>query len=133
MKDASKEERLRQDARVIEARCPDSVRRRALWRIEAEGPQAAATSPRWPWLASAFALLLVVAVTWLWLPEPGQEASSPAVVLGPDLHRSPWMTDPDRLIARREAALEDERQSLARDLRALRDHVTASFESNSNG
>lgn len=127
------ERRLRQDAGALEAECPDSVRRRALWRIEQERPARESVPARWLWLAPACALLVAVAVTWMLLPEAGRQSPEPAVAALPDLHLSPLMTDPDRLLARREAALEQEQQSLARDLRALRDHVTASFESKSNG
>jgi hypothetical protein len=133
MNNASLERRLRQDAAAIEADCPDSARRRALWRIEQASPSAERVQPRWPWLASACALIVAVAATWMLLPESGREVSEPEVAAIPDLHLSPLMTDPDRLLARREAALEQEQQSLARDLQALRDHVTASFESKSNG
>jgi len=134
MNKTSLERQLRQDAHAVEAECPDAPRRRALWRIEsAEVAPSGVRPPRWPWLAAATAALLVVALVWTEWPEPGGEARQPEVVNVADLHLSPLMTDPDRLFARREAALERERQLLTRDLQTLRDHVTATFESNAKG
>lgn len=125
------EQRLKDDAGALSARCPDDVRHRVRSDIARQqaGPARRRIPGGWPSLAAACALTLAVAITWMLVPsapEPGGNA-------GVDLQADPVMTDPDRLLAAREAILENEWQSLERDLRALRQQVTLNFQRTSNG
>jgi hypothetical protein len=125
------ENRLRNDAERLQVSCPPQLRQRVAARLRA----AKRRSDRWPVgfsaLAGALGALVVMVSVWmLWQP-PGVEDPTPRMMAG--LNAAPVVASSDRLLASREAALENERQLLERDLRNLRDHVTATFDINPNG
>ena len=123
------EHRLRGDAERLQASCPPHVEHRVVARIRAGEGHHPQPSYGFPALVGAIAALTVFVSVWvLWQPPA---AEGPAAVTA-DLNAVPVVAKSDRVLASREAALESEWQRLERDLRTLRDHVTATFDKNSN-
>lgn len=119
------EQRLRSDAERLEAACPPRVRRRVTAQVCEYSQSPAPMIPFHAALAGALGTLAVFAIVWmLWQPA---EVEAPSAGEG-RLNAAPVVAISDRLLASREAALETEWQLLERDLRHLRDHVTATFD-----
>lgn len=116
------EHRLRQDADRLQASCPPHVRHRVTADLrERERRRHVPVAG----LAGVLGALVVFVSVWmLWQPSGVEEA--PPRTAG--LNAGPIVASSDRLLASREAALENEWQLLERDLRNLRDHVTATFD-----
>jgi hypothetical protein len=145
MNERAIEDRLRKDAEELQeelqASCPPHVRHAAVARIREEGRRRRKERPRLPsaWaglsgLAGACALVVIGVSVWsLWAPTGSETPAAGSA--RPD--RAPILAtnfaSPDRLIASREAALEDEWRRLEGDLRELRAEVTASFTRKPNG
>lgn len=124
------EHRLRHDAERLQTECPPHLRHRVAARLRDGEQQTIRRQAALPALAGALGVLAVFATVWmLWQPAGVEQA--PRGVAG--LNAAPIVASSDRLLASREAALEFERQLLERDLRNLRDHVTATFDRNPNG
>jgi hypothetical protein len=123
------EQRLRDDAARVRSDCPARVRHRVLSRIRTGEPARVRRLPGLPVMAGAFGALLVF--VGVWVVRPASDPPSPAASR-PDLNAAPIVASSDRLLASREAALQNEWQLLERDLRLLRDHVTATFDKNPN-
>ena len=126
------EQRLRDDAKRLRASSPPHVRHRVAARIRAGEGRAAGRQrglPGLPALAGALGALVAVVSVWLAWPPAAVDRPAPATA---DLNAAPVVAKSDRMLASREAALENELQLIERDLRLLRDHVTATFERNSN-
>jgi hypothetical protein len=124
------ENRLRADAERLGASCPPHVRHRVAERIRHGEGRPSHRRIGVPALAGAFAatFFAFVSVWMLWQPS-GVERHDARTV---DLNAAPVVAKSDRMLASREAALENEWQLLERDLRILRDHVTATFDKNPN-
>jgi len=140
------ENRLKRDAEGLRASCPPHVShtvasrirqesRRPEGRPEGNDPRAGTrTIAGLPGLAGACALALVFVSVWTLWPAAGlEERADKAADNSAGLNAAPIVASSDRLMASREAALEVERQLLERDLRQLRDHLTATFASKTNG
>lgn len=124
------EQRLRNDAQRLEASCPEHLRHRVAAQLREPQSRSYRRPVALPVLAGALgAVALFVSVWMLWQPA-GVEDRAPRVA---GLNAAPVVASSDRLLASREAALENEWQMLERDLRNLRDHVTATFDINPNG
>lgn len=124
------ENRLRADAGRVRAECPPHLRQRVAARIRDEGRRRSRNRFGFPAMAGALgAMVALVSVWMLWQPAGVEERTVEAA----GLNAAPIVASSDRLLASREAALEDERQRLERDLRHLRDHVTATFDRKPNG
>lgn len=122
--------RLRDDAARLRASCPPHVRHRVAARLGQRDRRPLRRTVGFPALAGAAAALAVFVSVWmLWQPA-GVEKPAPSVA---GLNAAPVVASSDRLMASREAALENEWRLLERDLRNLRDHVTATFDTNPNG
>lgn len=124
------EYRLRNDAERLQVSCPPYLRHRVAARLRAGKLRPDRWPVGFPALAGTLGALVVIVSVWmLWQP-PGVEEPTLRVA---GLNAAPVVASSDRLLASREAALENERQLLERDLRNLRDHVTATFDINPNG
>lgn len=124
------EDRLRNDAERLQVACPPHLRHRVAARLRAGKLRPGRWPVGFPALAGALGVLMVLVSVWmLWQP-PGVEDPTPRMA---GLNATPVVASSDRLLASHEAALENERQLLERDLRNLRDHVTATFDINPNG
>lgn len=124
------EAQLRDEALQLQANCPPHVRHRVAARLRRSGRQPARRPFGRPVLAGAFAIVALLVSTWmLWRPATVEDAAPSTA----GLNAAPIVANSDRLLASREAALENEWQLLERDLRNLRDHVTATFDRKPNG
>lgn len=124
------EDRLQADAGRIQTNCPERVGTRVAARIRSQESRPSLWFLRLPALAGAAGAVALCAAIWL----TGQSGGSDQQRLdGIALNAAPVVANSDRLLASREAALEQEWRLLGRDLRNLRDHVTATFDINPNG
>lgn len=124
------EDRLRNDAEGVRAECPPHLRHRVADRIRQDERRWSRSPVGFPALAGALGALLVFVSVWmLWQPDGVDERA----VESTGLNAAPVVATSDRLLASREAALENEWQLLERDLRHLRDHVAASLDRKPNG
>lgn len=124
------EQRLRGDAEHLQVSCPTHIGHRVSARLQEVDGKPARWRVGFPALAGALGALAVFVVVGLVRDPVEIEQAAPAT---PDLNVAPVVANSDRLLASREAALEQERQLLGRDLRNLRDHVTSAFNTNPNG
>jgi len=124
------ESRLRNDADRVRAECPPYLRQRVAARIRDDERRWSRNVLGFPAAAGALGALVALVCVWmLWQPADLEERT----VETAGLNAAPVVATSDRLLASREAALENERRLLERDLRNLRDHVTATFDINPNG
>jgi hypothetical protein len=124
------EQRLRDDAGKLQAACPPHARQRVAAHIRADERTAASRRVAFPALAGACAALAVFVSVWMVRDDIGVDRAGPTKA---GLNAAPVVASSDRLLASREAALEDEWRLIERDLRSLRDHVTKTFDRNPNG
>lgn len=124
------EQRLRGDAERLRASCPPHVRHRVSAWLQDVDRKSARWRVGFPALVGALGALAVFVVIGLVRDPVEIEQAAPATS---GLNVAPVVANSDRLLASREAALEQERRLLGRDLRNLRDHVTSAFNTNSNG
>lgn len=122
------EHRLRADAERLDASCPPHLRHRVAARIRQGEDRPLHRRIGFTALAGAFAAFAFVSLWMLWQPS-GVERHDARTT---DLNATPVVAKSDRMLASREAALENEWRLLERDLRILRDHVTATFDKNPN-
>lgn len=125
------EDRLQADAGRIKAACPERVGHRVSAEIRNRQSRPLPWFLRPPALASAAGALALGVAVWIAQQPGGPDGAS--LVDEAALNAVPVVATSDRLMASREAALANERQLLERDLRNLRDQVTATFLQDSNG
>jgi len=124
------ENRLCNDAEGVRAECPPHLRHRVAARIREGEHRRLPGRVGFQVPAGALGVLVVLVSVWmLWQPKGVDERA----IESAGLNAAPVVASSDRLLASREAALENEWQLLERDLRHLRDQVAASLDRKPNG
>lgn len=127
------EHRLSSDAQRLRVSCPPRVVSRVAARVHERARRPRRGRIALPVLAGAMAGLALLAVTWMhWQPSGVEDLEDPSQVAA-GLNAGLAIAMSDHLAASRETALVQEWRLLERDLRHLRDHVTAPFEPNTDG
>lgn len=125
------ETHLRTDAEQITAPCPDTPRHNVLRRMRAEESGTGTGHRRWmPAVATAFSLAAVIAILLLVIPEQTGEQAEPVPAA---TRLQVAAVDPDRMLAREEAALRAEWQNLEADFIMLGRQLAISASDDDTG